>query len=227
MEQQPSYIVFARYPELHKVKTRLEPLLGAENTLRLYTAMMLDTVEKVLQRNARVMLCVTPVERVSAFQKLLAHEGIASPLLSVVAQQGDTLGDRMEHAFRQARHDNALPAIIVGTDSPTLPITYLQQAEHALRANASTVVLGPSEDGGFYLLGLTQLQSQYFLGDNYSHADVYTQTREAIQQHGGIPVVLPMWYDIDNEQGLQQLRTETASAMLMVARRTRAALRTL
>lgn len=227
MQQKPSYIIFARYPEQNKTKTRLVPALGAEGTLRLYTAMMLDIVQCVLQRGTRVRLCVFPPERVESFQALLFGEGIHSPLLSVVAQQGDALGDKMYNAFCQAQNENALPAIALGTDSPTLPHEYLQQAEEAVLANGNAVVLGPSEDGGFYLMGLTQLDASYFLGDNYSNATVFRRTWEAVQQHGGTPIALPLWYDVDNGKDFERLCTEMLNAPRPCAYRTRAVVHSL
>lgn len=208
MEQKPTYIIFARYPEPNKAKTRLLPTLGAEETLRLYTAMMLDIIERILQRDTPVMLCVFPSQRVEDFRALLFREGILSPSLSVVAQQGNTLGDKMYNAFCQAQCQNALPAIVLGTDSPTLPEEYLLQAEQAVLANNNAVVLGPSEDGGFYLMGLTHPHAQYFFGDNYSNTTVFRRTWEAVQQQGAFPIALPPWYDIDDKETFLRLCAE-------------------
>ncbi len=199
----PSYIIFARYPEEGCVKTRLIPLIGTQGATALYQAMLLDIAGRIAQRGYHVTLCVTPPERVQSFRELLPFSDI-----SIVAQRGTTLGDRMLNAFLDAHSRNLLPAIMIGTDSPTLPDAVFDAAEQAL-ASGSRAVLGPACDGGFYLIGLADVISGCFFGSDYSNDTVFARTQQALQQHGAAPVVLQEWYDIDEEDGLTRLMAET------------------
>ncbi len=163
---------------------------------------MLDTIERLARRGHPVTVYVSPPESVEAFRTLLSL-----PLLSFVPQQGDTLGDRMLNAFLDAHSQSLLPAIMTGTDSPTLPDTVLDTAVQAL-ASGTRAVLGPACDGGFYLIGLADVHPEYFFGSDYSNTTVFTRTWQAIRQRSPSSVALPEWYDIDDSDGMRRLIAE-------------------
>lgn len=203
-----SSIVFARYPEEGRVKTRLAASIGGAQACALYRAMMLDTIERIARRGRPVTVCVSPPGRCSDFRRLLGDEGLLlSPAPAVAPQQGATLGDRMLNAFRSAQRSTGLPAVILGTDSPTLPERILDETEQAL-ASGAAAVLGPSDDGGFYLLALTGICDDCFFGDDYSNSTVFARTHDALLRRFGAVSVLPAWYDIDDADGLARLRGE-------------------
>jgi len=214
------YIVFARFPERGKVKTRLAAHIGEERACALYEAMLKDTLEIVQSRtsatNADVLLFVTPDDAVERFQPWLQANNIDYPNVYCFAQQGATLGERMLNAFCTAKDRNALPALILGTDSPTIPDHVFTKAENALQ-DLHTAVLGKTDDGGFYMMGLHCADESFFLGDTYSNETVYERTLAALQAHTtrskhAVRHVeqLPVWYDVDDMAGIERLRNDAA-----------------
>jgi rSAM/selenodomain-associated transferase 1 len=213
----PHYIVFARYPERGRVKTRLAATLGEVATLKLYEAMLRDTLEIVQSRaaatNADVLLFVTSSDAafedaVSRFGAWLEPNGIDYLNVHVLPQIGDTLGERMLNAFRTAQERNSLPAIIIGTDSPTLPEAAFTQAEHTLEHRPDAAVIGGTEDGGFYLLGLQKPDESLFFGADYSNDTVFQRTLAALQAAYKHVECLPTWYDVDDAAALERLGRE-------------------
>lgn len=209
------YIVFARFPEQGKVKTRLASTLGEQKTLHLYSAMLQDTLEIVQSRtsatNADVLLFVSPPDSLEQFSAWLPQHNLDYPHIYLFPQTGTTLGDRMENAFRVADERRSLPALIIGSDSPTLPEQIFTEAEQALEHHSA--VLGKSMDGGFYLMGLPWITPDIqalFLGDRYSHPAVFEQTAEVLEKLYGKVHYLPPWYDIDEVSDLERLKGEIA-----------------
>lgn len=196
----PSFLIFARYPEHGTVKTRLIPLLGAELTTALYRAMMLDFIERVAVRGYHTVVYVSPPERITAFQHILPNT------VELLPQRGETLGDRMLNAFTDAHERAWLPALLTGTDSPTIPDTIIESAMNALHSGAEAV-LGPADDGGFYALGLREVYGGCFFGNDYSNSTVWARTWRALSERY-TPIALPMWYDIDDTEGLTRLAAD-------------------
>ena len=93
--------------------------------------------------------------------------------------------------------------LIVGTDVPSLPLEHYQQAVEVLRAHE--LVLGPAEDGGYYLVGLTRPAPELFRDISWSTEQVLSQTRERAQQAGLRTSLLPVWRDVDTIEDLQAL----------------------
>jgi rSAM/selenodomain-associated transferase 1 len=212
----PHYIVFARLPEQGRVKTRLAATLGDEATLALYEAMLRDTLEIVQSRasatNADVMVFVTSSlladETIRRFAAWLEPNGIDYLNVHLLPQTGDTLGDRMLNAFRVAGERGSLPALILGTDSPTIPESVLTRAEHTLEQHPDTAVIGGTEDGGFYLLGLQHPDESLFFGADYSNDSVFERTDAALRAAYTHVEHLPVWYDVDDAASLERLTRE-------------------
>jgi hypothetical protein len=100
--------------------------------------------------------------------------------------------------------------VIVGTDHPTLPLAFLDEAIRSL-AERNTVVLGPTEDGGYYLLGLNEVVPSLFEGLTYGHAGVFAEALARAAGAGMRPVLLPPWYDVDTPAELERLIAERAA----------------
>ncbi len=144
-------------------------------------------------------------ERVLPEQILPA--GLVPAGVSLHRQRGDGLGPRMLRAFVEtfaAGHDRA---VVIGTDHPTLPAAFVGEAFRALD-EPFAVVLGPSDDGGYYLLGLNEVLPALFDGMAYSHPAVFEQTLARAFAAGGRPAVLPSWYDVDTAGELVRLLAE-------------------
>jgi len=134
------------------------------------------------------------------------RDGLAPAGITTHRQRGEDLGSRMLRAFVETFAVGYERIVIIGTDHPTLPPAFVGQAFRAL-AEPFTVAVGPSSDGGYYLLGLNELYTPLFEME-YSHERVFENTLASVVEVGARPVVLPEWYDVDDIQGLQRLVCE-------------------
>lgn len=203
--QSVHYLVFARFPEISKVKTRLADEIGLESALALYRAMLLDIVERLLNRRALTVF-VHPAEKLDEFKHFIQSELGTHNNLTFSIQQGENLGDKMLNAFRGHGSRVGSPAIIIGTDSPNLPDAFLEMAEEEL-ANKQAVI-GGCEDGGFYLMGLHEAVEAAFFGADYSHSRVYANTLAALEEELGNVAEIPLWYDVDYLSDLRRMQAD-------------------
>ena len=192
--------VFAKPPRPGEVKTRLVPDLGESGAAALARAFFLDTWASVSALNwADAILATTDVE---------ADEWQLSGETQVWAQGDGDLGQRMERVLSRAL-DHYPFAIAVGTDAPGLPATLLGAARHAL---ASTdAVLGPSDDGGFYLIGLRRCPADLLAGLPWSVDQTFERTITRLRAYGLRTAVLPRWFDVDRPSDLDRLRSMLAA----------------
>lgn len=207
-------LVFAKRPRPGHVKTRLTPVLTPEEAARLYEAFLHDALALYAQLDVDVRLYLAPP---------LPEDGLDDCPASVTVheQRGAGLGGRLKQAFREALTAGYERAAVVGTDHPTLPPAFVRKAFAALTADAS-VCIGPSDDGGFYLLGMNAFYPQLFEGMTYSHDDVFTDTLARVGTTGAQLTVLPRWYDVDTPADLQRMIGDLSGSEI-TADRTRAA----
>lgn len=201
--------VFAKAPIPGAVKTRLCPPLTGEQAARLYAAFVCDTV-----RAAQAVS--KPTVFYSGDQEPLARLLAENALFPTQWQpQGDgDLGARMARV--------PAPCLILGTDSPHLPVSFLQEAlDHLATVD---VVLGPAEDGGYYLIGLRAPQPSLFEGIHWSTGEVLAQTRARAASRQLTTFLLPPWHDIDTIDDLNRLRAYLQSTSDADCPATRAAL---
>jgi glycosyltransferase A (GT-A) superfamily protein (DUF2064 family) len=102
-------------------------------------------------------------------------------------------------------------ACLVNSDSPTLPTSLLIDTARLLARSGDRIVLGPAEDGGYYLIGLKQAHARLFDDIAWSTPVVFAQTVERAREIGLEPLVLPMWYDVDDVESLRRLNAELLS----------------
>jgi uncharacterized protein len=203
-------VIFARAPELGAVKTRLAKIVGDEQALALYEAFLDDTCSMTQGLGARRVLCVAG----AADHPRVEH--LAKSQRLTVEEQGDgDLGARMSRALE--RHVARGPVVIIGSDAPSLPRAYLHQALDELMAH--DVVIGPSEDGGYYLIGARVPVPELFVDVHWSTAEVLPTTLQRLA--GRSSLVLPPWHDVDSAEDLVRLRTELAELPSSVATATR------
>jgi len=195
-------LVFAKVPRPGHVKTRLTPVLTPEEAARLYTAFLRDALRQYERLDATVRLYVAPP---------LPDGGLTGVPAGVTVheQEGEGLGARMANALRDALADGFDRAAVIGTDHPTLPPAFVRQGLEAL-APTPAISIGPSEDGGFYLLGMTAVYPQLFEGMTYSHDQVFTDTLARIGTTDARLTVLPRWYDVDTPQALRRMIDDLA-----------------
>lgn len=191
-------IVFAKEPEIGKVKTRLSTHLSKTDCIKLYKAFLKYTIE--LARN------------IKCNQRIVAYDsGDRSPdYLKKIAtdfkfckQEGKNLGERMYNAFVYAKDKKAEKTIIIGSDSPNLPSGIIKNAFQKL--DRYDLVLGPAYDGGYYLIGLKEPYKKIFEGIKWSSNTVFARTLKKAKKLKKKIAVLDFWYDIDMPKDLQYL----------------------
>jgi rSAM/selenodomain-associated transferase 1 len=198
--------VMAKAPRAGKVKTRLAPALGFEGSAAINTCFLRDTTQNIADVSASGeaggLVCYTPVGDEVAFDGLLP-EGFA-----LIAQRGDAFGERLLAAAEDILSCGYGAVCLIDSDSPTMPAAALQEAVKALAKPGDRVVLGGSDDGGYYLIGLKQAHAAPFERITWSTGSVYAETAERCAEAGLELVVLPTWYDVDDADTLAVLEAE-------------------
>ena len=198
--------VMAKAPRAGKVKTRLAPALGMDGSAAINICFLRDTTRNIAdvaaQGSAAGLVCYTPVGDESAFDGLLP-EGFA-----LIAQRGDAFGERLLAAARDILSCGYSSVCLIDSDSPTLPQSALVQAVDELLRPGDRVVLGGSDDGGYYLIGLKQPHAAPFERITWSTGSVYAETVERVRETGIELVELPVWYDVDDAATLAVLEAE-------------------
>jgi rSAM/selenodomain-associated transferase 1 len=195
--------VMAKAPRAGKVKTRLAPALGFDGSAAINVCFLRDTTRTSAQINgAHGLVCYTPVGDEVAFDGLLP-EGFA-----LMVQRGDAFGERLLAAAEDILSCGFGAVCLIDSDSPTLPAVALQGAVEALARPGDRVVLGGSDDGGYYLIGLKRAHAAPFERITWSTASVYAETVERCAEAGLELVPLPVWYDVDDAATLAVLEAE-------------------
>lgn len=199
-------VVMVKAPRAGAVKTRLVPPLTGAEAASLASSFARDTVESVRRIAREVVIAYAPDDGRDALEAVLGEEG-----LLWFAQRGEDLGARIESAAAFAFERTSGPVVVVGTDSPTMPPTFVERAFASLSACESDVALGPTEDGGYYLVGLRKLSEGLFRNVEWSTPRVYRQTASNASRLGLRVLELPRWYDVDTSADLLRLRDELLS----------------
>ena len=189
-------LVFVRFPEKGRVKTRLAQAIGDEAALALYTCFVSDALTLAGQIGCPTTVCFHPPEARSRVAEWLGHE------VSYMPQKGDTLGERMYVAFCEAL-TSARRAVLIGSDIPGLPPEVLREAFTGLEAHDT--VIGPAKDGGYYLLGFTSaaICAAPFGGIEWGTSTVFQSTIDILRERGLSIHVLPPWNDLDEYGDLE------------------------
>jgi rSAM/selenodomain-associated transferase 1 len=207
-------IVVAKHPAPGAVKTRLCPQLSAEMAAALYTCFLgdvLDTMRQVPHVHCRV--AYLPEDAGSYFVDL-------APDMEAVPQRGADLGERLDHLLADALAGGARQAVVMSSDSPTLPARFIAQAFAELDAGAD-VVLGPCDDGGYYLIGLKHPQPRLLRDVQMSTPTVLRDTLALVDEMQLRAALLPLWYDVDTVADLMRLSADLKKAADGIAPRTR------
>ena len=190
--------VFAKYWEAGKVKTRLAEGTSDQFAAELYQAFILTTLERVSGIATSQMLCVTPADKLTEFAL------VATPNWTIATQAEGDLGVRMQSFFQQAIEHQFDKTILIGTDSPTLPASIITQAYNAL--DNVECVIGPANDGGYYLIGCQHQVPPVFESIDWSTSQVLTQTISALDKAEVSYELLPPWFDVDTIDDLKNLK---------------------
>lgn len=225
--------IMAKAPRPGKVKTRLQPPLTPQQAAALNTCFLRDTAENIasVSRHAKAfgLICYTPIGDEAAFDALLP------PDFSLIAQRGGNFGDRLLCAAHDILSCGFNAVCLIDSDSPTMPASALHDAVEALSRPGDRIVLGPSADGGYYLIGMSRAHAAVFDRITWSTETVYAETLERVRETGLELHELPLWYDVDDAATLDLLKRELlhgerpafASTAGFDARQTRSFLREL
>ena len=196
--------MFAKYWQPGTVKTRLAAAIGPEPASQLYRQFLETLLNRLHGVADRHVLAFFPAER------RIEMQSVAGTGWQLWPQSGDDLGQRMQSFFQTARDHGATKTVLIGSDSPNLPEEWVRMAFSLL--DDAPVVLGPSEDGGYYLLGVSGQLPDIFAGISWSTPHVWEETTSRLQHDGGKFAVLPQWYDIDELTDLRRMNAELQAA---------------
>ncbi|HET9272964.1 MAG TPA: TIGR04282 family arsenosugar biosynthesis glycosyltransferase, partial [Methyloceanibacter sp.] len=136
----------------------------------------------------------------------LAFELFGKRTLRLRQQRGDDLGERMTYVFAELWRRGHRNVVLIGSDLPPVPLETLYGAFAQLSGDPSRVVLGPSRDGGYYLVGMNQPAPHIFSGMTWSHERVLAETTEKLIDLGIDFRLLPEWFDIDTVGDIARLQ---------------------
>ena len=207
--------IMAKAPRAGHSKTRLSPPLLPDEARQMSAAFLRDISENILAAAAEC----DGIEGYVAFSPPgLEHlfDGVLAPGTELILADGsiaappgvEGFGRSLWHATQalfERGHDSVC---VLNSDSPTLPTRYLVAAAHRLGEGGDAVVLGPAEDGGYYLLGMTRPHPSLYAGIAWSTERVAGQTRNAAAEIGLAVHDLPEWYDVDDRHALERLLRE-------------------
>lgn len=203
----PAVAVMAKVPGMTVVKSRLHESLGEARATELYRCFLLDRLDAVATlRDIAGAVAFTPREAEALMRTL------APPALTLVPQRGADLGERLSNILTDLLDSGHIAALAVDSDSPTLPMAYVAEAATVLSGAKCDVVLGPCEDGGYYLVGLRCPQPALFEGIPWSTDAVFAMTLERARARGLSVHVLPQWFDVDTEADLQRLHADMTAS---------------
>ena len=190
-------LVFLKVPQKSVVKTRLAKVLGQGAAAGLYQNFVFDLLDTLNSGCFRFTICFHPPQARSEVADWLGHP------YPVLPQQGNNLGERMANAFKQAFSQGFRHVLLVGTDFPDLPAAILDQAFNNLPENNG--VIGPSTDGGYYLIGFNRNTFLPAVFDEmpWGTETVFEKTLKVFNSNRHKIHVLPKWRDIDTFEDLE------------------------
>jgi hypothetical protein len=185
----------AKYPRVGAVKTRLAHTLGPEAAAALSRAFIVDLDRRLRAEVLAPIWAYTPGD---------APFGALVPQAQLIVQPPGDLGARMLGVVGALQAERPGPIVVLGADVPHVDVAVIRRAAAAL-AGGAELVIGPTRDGGYYLLGLRAPYAALFHGMPWGGASVYAETRARAQRLGLDPVTLPETFDVDEAADLVRL----------------------
>jgi rSAM/selenodomain-associated transferase 1 len=204
--EQPStcaIAVMAKASIRGRAKTRLIPTLTPEQATDLNTSFLRDVADNLIAASAlaniTAHMAYAPAGSAPFFKSILPDS------IGLIETVKPTLGECLLHAARTLLDAGSTSVCLLNSDSPTLPVAYLVAAATVLAVPGDRVVLGPSTDGGYYLIGIKQAHAGLFDGIDWSTERVFRQTVARAGELGLAVHELPTWYDVDDAASLGTL----------------------
>ena len=208
--------IMAKAPRPGHVKTRLQTILTPDEAASLGSAFLHDITTNLSEAARRAPLhayvAYAPAGQEARFDGVLAP---GTRLILADGTEGDApsvegFGRSLLHATRALLAMGYGAACVLNADSPTLPTAWLVRAAQRLLAPGPRAVIGPADDGGYWLLGMQVARPELYAGIAWSTADVAAQTRYRASELG-LPIEeLGTWFDVDDREGLQRLTRQLA-----------------
>jgi rSAM/selenodomain-associated transferase 1 len=196
---QKALVVMAKRPFPGQTKTRLTPPLTPQQAADLYACFLRDVLDIVRSvPHVTPFIAAFPPETQPYFAKL-------APDFGFVPQVGENLSQRLHHVMVQLVQAGFGQVAAINSDSPNLPGAYLGQAFELLDDPAVDVVLGPCEDGGYYLVGWKRPSPSLILNVPMSTDHVLKDSLAIAENEGLKGALLPEWYDVDETADLTRL----------------------
>jgi uncharacterized protein len=196
--------IMTKAPRPGEVKTRLSPPFTPEEASNLNRCFLLDTAAAISKagESTQGIACYTPVGVEEIYRDLLPQE------FWLIAQRAEHLSERLINATEDLFAIGFASVCLINSDSPTIPASSFAEAAAMLSRPPASVVIGPADDGGYYLIGVNRLHRRIFDGMEWSTSVVLEQTRERAAELE-LPVhLLPAGYDVDDPASLRRLCRE-------------------
>ncbi|MCU0587673.1 MAG: TIGR04282 family arsenosugar biosynthesis glycosyltransferase [Syntrophobacteraceae bacterium] len=205
MSPRREILVFVRYPEPGRVKTRLAAGVGDRAAARLYRAFVEDVLAVCRSTSHPLTVLVSEPDALDNTRRWLGGDHAYG------AQEGSGLGERMSMAFQRAFERGCGQAVLIGSDIPDLPADRIEESFEAL--GSADAVIGPSGDGGYYLIGFRSrgFRRAVFQGVAWSAPSVFWRTCGLLVENGLSFRILPPWDDVDTVDDLERLWERTTA----------------
>jgi len=192
-------LFFIKNPEKGKVKTRLASAMGHEMAVKLYRRFLLEMLSTLNRGTFLFYLCFYPGDSLNDLKHWLGDHYLYTP------QNGENLGERMKNGFMEAFAIGFKRVVLIGSDIPDLSLEFIEEAFHSLQEKDA--VIGPSLDGGYYLIGFKDktFSLQVFKGIPWSTERVFDETMKVLKQGSLAVHTLPPLRDIDTIDDLGSL----------------------
>jgi uncharacterized protein len=206
MSNEATLALFAKQPIPGRVKTRLASATSPEWAAALSEAFLLDALDRFESFEGRRVLVYDPPEAREYFQRTCTGR------FELEAQTSGDLGQRLGSFLERELARSSGAVLVVGTDSPTLPTAFIAQAVAELKR--ADVVVGPTMDGGYYLIGCTRHLPDLFTDIPWSTNRVLSETTARTRAIGVRLALVPPWYDVDTLDDVRMLHGHLAALRL-------------
>lgn len=193
-------VVFTRYPEPGKVKSRLEAGIGSPSmTADLYRCFVMDVLDAARSVHDTIIISYDPSMKERAYREWLGNS------FEYLKQRGDDIGARMFHAFEDVFQSGYQSCFLIGSDIPDLPAKVI--SDGLRRLDSVDAVIGPALDGGYYGIGFIKeaLSGDYFYNIQWGTYSVLSATITCLESAGIEYVSLPEWGDVDTLDDLREM----------------------
>jgi len=189
--------LMVKVPQPGSVKTRLIPPLDENQAARLSWALLADSASRLAKLKKVSVTVFVDGATSEELDRVLPEDWPRE------SQKGADLGERMLHALEELLEGGGAMAVLLGGDSPDVPLKFVKRAYKKLKHK--DVVIGPSADGGYYLIGMKEPRPELFEGIEWGSRRVFRETLARVESTGLSLSLLPLWYDVDDEGSLELL----------------------